>query len=119
MFLAVIRILLIIFAQGKKRRGMPERPVDLVKQWIVWQKMLFNLGAGWISDSVLILFGVPLIIQEGYIYGIALLILKYFTGLAAYYMQLPQIENELALRKMNPYMDRKLDNNAEKEKQEC
>ena len=98
---------------------MAERPVDLIRQWIVWQKMIFNLGAGWISDSILILFGVPLIIQSGYLYGFALLVLKYVAGSFAYHLNLPQIENELALRKMNPYMDRKLDNNAEKEKQEC
>lgn len=80
-----------------------------IREFIVWQKMLFNLGAGWVSDSILIMFGVPLILQQGYLYGILLLGIKYAAGLFAYAMHLPQIENEISLKKMNPYMNRKLE----------
>jgi len=80
----------------------------MIKERIIWHKMIFNLGSAWISDGILVLFGVPAILANGYIVGIILLIMRYIVGYTAYELQLPQIENRLHIVRLNPHLQKGL-----------
>lgn len=79
-----------------------------LKEFIVWNKMLYNRGGAWLSDGVLGGIIGASIIQGTWILVMILLITRWLVGVIDYHFKIVQLENELAIKKQNPYLERKL-----------
>lgn len=82
-------------------------------EWLLWQRMLFNRGGAYIGDWILLLFGLNSILNNGQYYLLIIIFfIRWLFGKLDYHYKIIQIENELALRKQNPYMHEKLTKNS-------
>ena len=84
-----------------------------LKELIVWNKMLYNRGGAWLSDGVLGGVIGASIIQGQLELVMILLILRWLVGVIDYKLKIVQFENELAIKRQNPYLEMKLNGKKE------
>lgn len=84
-----------------------------VREFVIWNKILYNNGGKWIWEPVIVAAITASAIVSPILQTIsviaALVSIKWAVGWIDWRLRLSQTENELALRKLNPYLEMRLD----------
>lgn len=99
--------------QGPKDEKQIRRVLCALREWLIWNKMLYNLGGKWVWETFVVALVTATAVSHGYVQAaaatVAIVLLRWIVGWLDWKLHLTQTENELGLRKLNPYMEARLD----------
>ena len=85
---------------------------DDVRNTVMWHKTLFNNGGRWVLDALLASFFTAAMVTQplvGQLITFSTVIFgRWVVGCIDYMLGMSQRENEIAIKYMNPYLDKHL-----------